>query len=303
MLTFKKLEYADFQSVSEYFRKDNVKFKVNKMDIICDHAFGTTFIWRWYYNTSYAVVGNTIVLKISTGGTDMFSVPIGGDDVADALIAVKDHAHSEGIPLYFCFVPEDYLPLFRETYDIVFESEEEDWFDYVYDIEFLRNYPGRAYHTQKNHLNKYKKANPDGAYFKITCDNAQALKDYAKLWHFRYSDNSDMAVAEELAIYDMLDNWCDNPHLVGGYITDSNGICGFTIGEIINDTVYVHIEKAEHNTSGAYQFLSSEFLKSISDINVKWVNREEDMGIAGLRKSKMSLRPAKMLKKYTLYCC
>ena len=303
MLTFKKLEYNDHHIVSEYFRKDNEKFKANNMDIICDHVFGTTFLWRGYYETCYAVINDTVVLKISTAGTDMFSVPIGGEGVADALIAIKEYAHSKGIPLYFCFVPEDYLPLFRENYDIVFESEEEDWFDYVYDIELLRNFPGRAYHTQKNHLNKYKKSYPDGAYYNINCDNAKMLKEYAKLWHFRYSDNSDMAVAEELAIYDTLDNWCDNSHLVGGYITDSNSIAGFTIGEIIDDTVYVHIEKAEHNTSGAYQFLSSEFLKSISDTGVRFVNREEDMGIAGIRKSKMSLRPAKLLKKYTLYCC
>ena len=303
MLNFKKLEYTDYDIVSEYFRKDNEKFISKKMDIICDHAFGTTFLWRGFYNTSYAVIGDTIVLKISTGGTEMFSVPIGGEGVADALFAIKDYAHSTGIPLYFCFVPEDYLALFRETYDIVFESEEADWCDYVYDIGLLKDYPGRAYHTQKNHLNKFKKTNPEGTFVQITCDNAQMIKDYAKVWHFKYSDNSDMSVSEELAIYDTLDNWDKNPHLIGGYITDSNGIAGFTIGEIIGDTVYVHIEKAEHNTSGTYQFLSSEFLKSISNTNVIWINREEDMGISGLRKSKMSLHPVKLLKKFTLYCC
>ena len=303
MLYFKKLAYEDYGILREYFIRDNTNHISKGWDITCDHVFGTTFFWREYYNTRYAIVDDCVILRISTGGTDMFSVPIGGENIRSAFEKLKSYAHEQGIALYFTFVPEAYIPLFHDSFDIVFTSEEPDWFDYVYDIEPLITYPGRAYHGQKNFLNRYKKQNPDAKFIPITADNRDNVIEFARKWEDKFSDKSDMAKAEEESITDLLNRWNQNPCVHGGYIMSKDGIAGFTVAETVGDTVYIHIEKADHTISGAYQFLSSEFLKSINDEKIKFVNREEDMGIEGLRRSKMSLHPAKMLKKYTLYCC
>ena len=112
-----------------------------------------------------------------------------------------------------------------------------------------------------------------------------------------------MALAETKAVIETLDNWDYNYSLCGGYITSSDRVIGFTIGEIVGDTVYVHVEKADHTIPGAYQFLSSSFLKNLDNADIRFVNREEDMGLPGLRKAKLSLHPIKLLKKFTVYCC
>lgn len=303
MLEFKKLGYENYDTVKKHFISDNNTCREMNIDITCDYVFGTTFLWRDFYNTKFATVDDNIILQISCGGTDMFSVPIGHGNKENALSELKKYAHSNGIALYFTFIPEDRLPLFRKVFDIAFVSEEPDWNDYVYNIAPLIDYPGRAYHGQKNFLNRFKKQNPDATFLPISKSNADLVLEYARKWHKEYSDNSQMANAEDEAIFDILTHWEENKCLTGGFISSRNEICGFTVAEAVGDTVYIHIEKAEHGISGAYQFLSSEFLSSVTDNNIKWVNREEDMGIVGLRRSKTALHPAKLLKKYTLYCC
>ena len=303
MITFIKPGYRDYNVLKTYFTKDNIRHMENAWDIICDHVFGTTFFWREYYKTEYAIIDDSLVLKISTGGTIMFSVPIGGSDIPNVLRRIKEYAHSEGIPLYFCFVPESHIPFFHQVFDIVFESEETDWSDFVYDISSLRDLSGRKYHGQKNHLNRFLKQNPDAEYVALSSENAHLVKKFAEEWHSSSEELHDMAVAETNAVIDTLENWEKNHSFIGGYVASSDRIIGFTIGEIVGDTVYVHAEKADHAIPGAYQFLSTSFLKNLGDPTVQFVNREEDMGLPGLRTSKMSLHPLKLLKKYTVYCC
>lgn len=303
MLDFKKLTYEDYSKVKKYFITDNERYRVGDADITCDMVFGTTFFWRGFYNTKYAILGDTLILQITNGGIEMYSSPLGNGDFDNALQAIKEYVHSRGNALYFCFVPEFDLHFFYDNYDIVFSTEEPDWYDYVYDKANLSDFPGRKYHRQKNHCNKYLKTNPNARFITINSENAAKVKEYAAEWHGAFSDTSDMSAAEFTAVADLLDNWDDNPCLGGGFIESDGNIHGFTIGEIVGDTVYVHVEKADHTVNGAYQFLSSEYLRSITDENVIFVNREEDMGIEGLRKSKQSLHPEKLLKKYTLYCC
>ncbi len=303
MLDFKRLTYEDYSTVQEYFDLDNSRYRDHGAAITCDLVFGTTFFWRNFYDTKYAIHNGSLILQITNGGIEMYSSPLGNGDFDGILHEIRQYAHSNGNALYFCFVPEFDLHYFKDNYDVVFSTEEPDWYDYVYDKASLTDFPGRKYHRQKNHRNKYLKINPNTRFIPIDSNNAAMVKEYAAKWHSDYSDSSDMSEAEISSVYDVLENWDKNPFLSGGFIESDGDIHGFTVGEVVGDTVYVHVEKADHTANGAYQFLSSEYLRSINNPNVIYVNREEDMGIEGLRKSKHSLHPEKLLKKFTLYCC
>lgn len=300
MLEFKSLEYEDYAIAEEYFRRDNERRMANGLPLICDSLIGTTFFWRKYYNTRYAIFGDSLILLVSDGGTDMFSFPMGGDTVV-ALHAVKEYAHSIGIALYFCFISEYDLHFFEECYDVVFSSEEPDWSDYVYDKTSITDFTGKRFHGQKNMLNRYKRMN-SSSFIPMVSALSSEVSEYISGWFEKYSDRSPMSVAEEKAIYELLGHW-DESKMTGGVITSKNGICGFTAGEVVGDTVFVHVEKADQDIAGAYQFLASEYLRVIEDSSVICVNREEDMGIPGIKKAKQALHPIKILKKYTLYCC
>lgn len=302
MLTFERLGYDNFTTVKKYFDENNKRYLSCGADITCDLAFGTTFLWRDYYKTSFAILGNSLILQIANGGIVMYSSPVGSSDIPEMLCALREYCHSRGEALYFCFVPESDLKYYDECFDTVFSTLEEDWYDYVYDINSLSDFPGRLYHRQKNHINKFVKSNPDAEFIPLTCSNAMLARRYAESWYSRYSDGTAMSLAEEAALFDLLDNWGRCESFTGGFIETSDGLSGLTIGETVGNTVYIHIEKAEHDKNGAYQFLSSEYLKQM-DNSIKFVNREEDMGIEGLRKSKQSLHPVQLLEKYTLYCC
>lgn len=301
MLEFKRLEYEDRDTVGDYFRRDNERRLAEGAPMICDSLLGTTFFWREYYNIRYAIYEDSLILLASGGGTDMFSFPIGGDTVA-ALHAVREYAHSIGIALYFCFISEYDLHFFEECYDVVFSSEEPDWSDYVYDKASVTDFAGKHFHGQKNMLNRFKRTDPTAAFVPMESSLCSAVSEYISQWFQKYSDGSPMSAAEEKAIYELLRRW-DESKMTGGIVTSKDGICGFTAGECVGDTVFVHVEKAEQNRAGAYQFLASEYLRKTTDPSVIYVNREEDMGISGIRKAKQSLHPIRMLKKYTLYCC
>ncbi|HPU63195.1 MAG TPA: phosphatidylglycerol lysyltransferase domain-containing protein, partial [Mobilitalea sp.] len=75
-------------------------------------------------------------------------------------------------------------------------------------------------------------------------------------------------------------------------------IVAMSVGEIINDTLYCHIEKADRNYHGSYQMIVREFAKNTITDQVKYINREDDAGDEGLRKSKLSYHPYKLLNKY-----
>ena len=78
----------------------------------------------------------------------------------------------------------------------------------------------------------------------------------------------------------------------------SGQVYGFAIGEVIGDTLYDHVEKADSSVIGAYQTLVNCY--AVANRHVKYMNREEDCGVEGLRRSKISYRPCALLKKYTV---
>jgi len=91
----------------------------------------------------------------------------------------------------------------------------------------------------------------------------------------------------------------DQYGLVGGVLRADGAIVGFTLGEVLRDTLYIHIEKADRDYPGAYQMLCRQFCTAYAD-GLAYVNREEDMGDLGLRKAKRDLHPVTQLKKYTV---
>lgn len=301
MLEFKTLGYGDLPELSKIYARDNEARVARGEKLLCDSLIGTTFLWRGYYDTKWTRVGDSAVLLASCEGTPMFSFPIGGDPTL-ALRQIGEYSHSHGMNMYFCFVPESDVPLFDEVFDVVFPSEEPDWSDYVYDKHEITELSGRKFHGQKNFVNRFRKMHPDASFAPITCENAHLISEFAVKWESLYSDGSRMSEAECASICELAAHWSEM-NFCGGMIICDGEIFGFTVGEIVGDTVYIHFEKAMQNVPGAYQFLANEYLKSIDDLSVRFVNREEDMGIPGLRQSKTALHPVQMLKKYTVFCC
>jgi hypothetical protein len=173
--------------------------------------------------------------------------------------------------------------------------------DYVYHMENLKNLVGKKYHGKKNHINKFLKINIDWKYECISDENTQECIEMVKEWCVQNSCCADKSkVAEVCVLIKGLQNR-ERLHMIGGVIRTNGRITAVTMGEKSNDTTFtIHFEKAYANVQGAYPMINQQFI--IHELSAyAYVNREEDMGIEGLRKAKESYYPAFMTEKGILF--
>ena len=177
-------------------------------------------------------------------------------------------------------------------------TSECDHFDYVYLAQDLINLSGRKFHGKKNHLNAFKKEYPDAKYLPITEEIIPKCRAELNIWYetHKHDDNS-YIFYEQAAIQEIFDHF-DAFKLKGGAILLNERIVAFTFGERLNsDTAVIHVEKADPTIRGIYTAINQNFVEhEWSDMI--YINREEDMGIDGLRKAKESYRPIKMIEKF-----
>ena len=173
-------------------------------------------------------------------------------------------------------------------------------FDYVYLADDLINLAGRKYHSKKNHLNSFQKNYPMANYLPITKDIIPKCREELNDWYENKSPElpDDLFLAlERAAINEVLDNFCDF-NIKGGAIELDGRIIAFTFGEQLNtDTAVIHVEKADPDIRGAYPAINQGFVAHEWS-NMTYINREEDMGLEGLRKAKESYKPVKMIEKF-----
>lgn len=229
-----------------------------------------------------------------------FTFPAGGGDYAEVLGEMKRFAEANGSSLVIDSVTPDLFPVFKEnfpegSYEII--CDEGDW-DYVYNASDLAELKGKKYHGKRNHLKKL--LDGEYSYEPLTEKDFDDCITYAVGTYNRsdaYDDRS--KVCEQFAI----NTYFENFHalgLSGGVLRVGGNVAAFTIGERINsDTLGVHIEKAEASVEGAYPAINYLFARSASE-GFSYINREEDLGIEGLRKAKRSYHPAFMIEKHTV---
>ncbi len=172
-----------------------------------------------------------------------------------------------------------------------------DLFDYVYSAQKLSDLSGKKLHAKRNHINRFI-SEYNWSYESVTSDNIDDCAEILKMWN---SEGNEQAEGEETAIKTAFRDF-EPLELIGGLLYTEGKPVAFAIGEkLSSDTFVVHFEKAIAETTGAYSMINREFVRHIMRVypDTKYINREEDMGIAGLRKAKLSYNPVKMVKKYT----
>ena len=176
-------------------------------------------------------------------------------------------------------------------------------YDYVYLAKDLIELAGRKYHPKRNHLN-YFRENYDYKYIRLTSSMAEDAMKFIREFNLRKLPLSDYEMdllrMEELAMEDVLYNLERVGYLTGAIIID-DAIQALCIGGPLGrNTIAVHVEKANIEYRGAYQAINNEFCKHEAS-NIKYINREEDMGIPGLRKAKLSYRPVKLIETHIAF--
>ena len=289
-IQFKRPEMKDRELIHSYFKKYPSRS--------CEKTFANSYLWARHYNVAFAIVENTLVYKSVNHGL-AFSYPIGDpEDVKRALAFLKKYTEAKGVPFVLYHVTESQFAQLEEWYPDRFEIEyNRDAADYVYESEKLATLSGKKLHAKRNHINKFKAMFENWSYETLTKDNVEECFQMALKWREQNGCEEDEDKNAEMCVTLNSLRLLEELELTGGLLRVNGEVIAFTIGEpICDDTFVVHIEKAYADIQGAYPMINQQFVEH-ECTDYKYVNREEDTGAEGLRKAKLSYRPAFLVEK------
>lgn len=267
-----------------------------------DASFANIYLLRNKYSTKISRYKDFIIRKYSGKGARCgYTFPLGKGDVAKALAEIEKDAKECGERLQFAFITEEQKEVLENAMPARFcYSSDAGDSDYIYLRSELASLSGKAFHKKKNHFSKFVRTYPDYKYYEIGACNIYDAQKVADAWYYEHLQDEDASqLAEYKAIKEALENF-EELGLIGGIIYVNDSPCAMTIASKINEnTVDVHFEKTvgEYALNGGYAAINKLFSEKLD--GVTWLNREEDIGIEGLRKAKLSYRPKIMLKKYS----
>jgi hypothetical protein len=208
---------------------------------------------------------------------------------------ISAYFHRFNRPMVFRAVPKEMLPYFPPSrYRII--PDRRVW-DYLYRTKDLIELGGRKYQQKRNHINRFRQSY-DFAYHSMTPEHFPACLRLYEQWATDKTGSPEVE-AERLALQEAFDHYT-LLNLKGGVLEAGGAIQAFTIGSRLNkDTALIHFEKANPEFSGIYSVINQLFIaKEWAD--TKYVNREDDMGIPGLRQAKRRYHPLRLIEKYTV---
>lgn len=291
MLNFKTLALSDIPTVRPFLRRQN--FRIN------DYSIGGIFMWRDFFKTYFCVFRDTLIFKVNyLDGITAFPIPIGKDPEA-ALGQIENYCREKSIPLIFCTVPEESLPTLKRRYPDFSVKSDRNWSDYLYRTQDLILFRGKKYHGQRNHIHQFQRRYPNSQFEKITAENLDGVRSFYEEFARSHPMDSPVGREESAKVSELLDHY-SLYGLYGGCIRVEGRFAALSVGETVGDTIFVHVEKADTRYEGIYQVLVQEFLRHFATDGTPYVNREEDVGDEGLRKSKLSYHPVALLKKNTV---
>lgn len=296
-LSFQRITLDDIPAIAQYLPYSGSR--------TCDYTVGGIYMWVHYFNYSYCIYRDTLFLQ-GVSEEDMsrtaFSMPLGRLPLPESVSLLRRYCSENGMALRFSAIPADCVEAFKATGNWKIEPLD-DWSDYLYEAEPLATLSGKKYSKKRNHVNRFLSDNPGAAIHTIEPEDVPRILEAFYKWDNAEELDELTAVEERDMTVNVMQHLDRLPSFEGTYLDDGRGnIVAFTIGEIIGDTLYDHIEKMDHEVSGAGVAVFNLFVKMMLEKHsgLRYVNREEDVGDPGLRQAKLSYHPAAILNKYDL---
>lgn len=260
-----------------------------------DYSFVNLWGWGDHYGLTWCWDGGLVFLR-QTVPAPVYWAPVGTWDGVDWRRVLS------GLPgpLHFGRVPEALVEAWRSAGIPMTVTEAREHWDYVYSVEELASLAGRRFHSKKNLLNQFVRDNAFQvvALNERTVECALALQTEWFLW--RDTEDDATLAAENHAIVRVFHDWSRLEGIVGAGITVDGKMVAYTVADPLDDTTLViHFEKGCPQFRGVYQAINQMFLERFGQ-GFMWVNREQDLGDAGLRRAKLSYHPAFFMKKYAV---
>lgn len=265
----------------------------------CEFSFTNLYLWG---RQRFAVLHGHIVLFSQFDHRTCYPYPIGNGDKREVLDAIIADSKARGIPCRITGLDT----LARQTVEALYPDKfrfhsDEGSYDYVYSIDDLAYLKGKKYHGKRNHLNRFFEAFPNYTVQPIGEDNISKVKQFVEDWYStRLAENPNGDFHMEQAALAKAFRDHRDLGMEGLVLLDGEDVLAFTLASRLSeDTFDVHFEKARSDIQGAYPAINYEFARYVRNKypSVCYLDREEDMGIEGLRKAKQSYHPHHMVEK------
>lgn len=269
----------------------------------CEYSFANQFLWG---KQQGAMVRDCVALFSHFYGRSVYPYPIGPGDKRAVLEEILRDAKERGIPCRITGI----LPEEREAIEAWFPEQfhfraDRDGFDYVYAIDDLADLRGRKFQKKRNHFNRFCGAHPEYRVEEINQENLALARKLCEDWYARRmaEDPQGDYMLERIALKKAFQNY-EALGMEGLLLFDGGEVLAMTMGSRMGkDTFDIHFEKAREDVDGAYTAINCEFARylRLKFPEVAYLNREDDMGLEGLRKAKLSYNPHHMVEKYWAY--
>jgi uncharacterized protein len=288
---FKPLELHDKAIFDDFFAQDPPETS--------ELTFTNLFMWRYRYRPLWRIWGNCLLIIIHEYGELVSALPpVGMGDKRAALDFIARYLKSACEDARIVRVSRNFLEAHVDA-NLFRREEDRGNSDYVYRAEDLITLSGNKFHKKKNLVNQFVKKHRF-EYRNLCPELVQSFLELQENWCELRNCSSDTNLADEdQAVYEALKHY-DWLGFRGGAIMMEGQVTAFSLGEMLNqNTAVIHIEKADPAITGLYAAINNFFCREAWS-EVEYINREQDLGVEGLRKAKESYHPDHMVKKYTL---
>ncbi len=287
------------------FRKPEISDKIwikerlsHREDLTCEYSFSNIFSYTAKMRLEIADVEGFLVTRCYTDGTIGYCYPVGKGDIKKVISAIIDDMKLQSEPCYLFGVgnkeAKELELLFGDCFDIKYDR---DGCDYIYNSEDLINLTGKKYQPKRNHISFFKK-NYNWSYERMTAENIEDCYNMNVEWLQSSGSLYSEDLEKELQIIRRVFENFNELECKGAVLRVDGNVVAFAMGaQIRKDTFCVHFEKAFSYIRGAYPMINQQFVENELS-SYKYIDREDDLGIENLRKSKLSYYPAFLPEKY-----
>lgn len=295
-----QLDTLKFQTITISQKSSIQAITLNAGRQNCNMNFTNLIGWQFLFDTEVCLIPGIAIFRYMFDHRKpayfISSSSLPSTSIIDKL---RKRNADKGHPLTLIAIEDDWAAQLKELYgDAVTIEPLRDSYDYIYLRDELELMKGKKLKAKRNHINKFLSEHPDFEYRDLTPIQFDECRRLEQIWREEIKHDNpwygNTIESEHQMIETVFDNW-NNLDVFGGTIYIEGKMIAFSFGSAVtNDTFDICVEKAERSFDGAYNIINQQMVAHLPR-QFRYINREEDMGLEGLRKSKTSYHPDSLI--------
>ncbi len=293
MIAFRPITLADRSLVEDFVKRSDQQN--------CDLAFANIFCWQELYRSEVAEFEGQLFFRLLIDGDRQIGyMVLPSEEITPTTIELlRQDAALHQQPLRLMGLRTEDCTQLEQCCPMQFAFDRSrSMSDYIYRREDLARLSGKHYQPKRNHINRFRAHYPNHRFERLTPAHIEECIRLEQLWCQLTDRCREAAIVAERKAMRRAFSYFEALGLEGGVLYVEDRMVAFSYGSRINPTTFVvHVEKADTEYEGAFAMINRLLVESL-DEDILWINREEDLGIEGLRKAKRSYYPDHLVDKY-----